>query len=67
MKTSTRLTILALALAINASAFTALHVAMVDGTERAVLANQEFDQVVVSATRMPGELAKGVCPGTQAL
>jgi hypothetical protein len=40
---------------------------MVDVAERAVLANQEFDHVVVSATRLPADLAKGMCPGTKAL
>lgn len=67
MKSKTRLTILALALAINAAALTALNAAMVDGAERAVLANQEYDHVVVSATRTPGSVATGVCPGTKAL
>jgi hypothetical protein len=66
MKSTSRLTILALAVAINAAAFAALNVAMVDGAERAVLANQEVEHVVVSATRAPGELAK-MCPGTKAL
>jgi hypothetical protein len=67
MKSTTRLMIFAAALAINAAAVSALHVAMVDNAERAVLANQEFDHVVVSATRTPAELAKSVCPGTKAL
>jgi hypothetical protein len=66
MKSTTRLTILAFAVAVNAAAFTALHVAMVDGAERALLANQEIEHVVVSATRTPGELAK-MCPGSHAL
>jgi hypothetical protein len=67
MTSTTRLTILALAVAINAAALTALNAAMLDGAERAVLANQEYDHVVVSATRTPGNVATGVCPGTQAL
>lgn len=66
MKSKTRLLILALAVAVNGAAFGALHVAMVDVAERAVLANQEFDHVVVSATRAPADIAK-MCPGTKAL
>src|SRR4051812_3769320 len=53
MTKATRLFILAIALAVNAAAVTALHVAMVQGAEQAVLANQEVDHVVVSSTRMP--------------
>ena len=67
MKRTHRLAALAFAVALNVAAFGALHVAMVDGAERAVLANQELDHVIVSATRTPAELAKGVCPGTKAL
>ena len=67
MKSKTRLLILALAVAVNGAAFGALHVAMVDVAERAVLANQEFDHVVVSATRTPADMAKSQCPGTKAL
>jgi hypothetical protein len=67
MKSKTRLTILALAVAINAAGLAALNAAMVDGAERAVLANQEFDHVVVSATRTPAELAKSMCPGSHSL
>ena len=67
MKSTMRLTILALAVAINAAALTALHAAMVDSTERAVLANQEPEHVMVTATRTPAELARSTCPGTKAL
>ena len=67
MKSKTRLMILALAVAVNGAALAALNVAMVDVAESAVLANQEFDHVVVSATRTPAELAKSQCPGTKAL
>ncbi len=67
MKSTTRLMIFAFAVAVNAAGVTALHVAMVDGAERAVLANQEFDHVVVSSTRTPADLAKSTCPGTKAL
>jgi hypothetical protein len=67
MKSTMRLTILALAVAINAVAFSALNAAMVSGAERAVLANQEFDHVVVSATRTPADMAITSCPGTKAL
>jgi len=59
--------ILTLAVAVNAAALTALHVAMVQGAEQAVAANQEYDHIVVSATRTPSELAKSTCPGTKAL
>jgi hypothetical protein len=67
MKSKTRLVILALAVAINAAALSALNAAMVDSAERAVLANQEFDHVVVVATRAPAEIAGSQCPGTKAL
>src|SRR5256714_15173703 len=67
MTSKTRLMILALAVAVNAAAVSALHIAMVHGAERAVLANQEYDHIVVSATRMPSELAKSTCPGTKSL
>jgi len=70
MKSKTRLMILALAVAVNGAALAALNVAMVDVAERAVLANQEFDHVVVSATRSSGNLAADLakmCPGTKAL
>jgi len=67
MTKATRLFILTIALAVNATGVAALHVAMVQGAEQAVLANQEYDHVVVSATRTPSELAKSSCPGTKAL
>jgi len=67
MTKATRLFIFAFALAVNATAVSALHVAMVHGAEQAALANQEYDHVVVSATRTPSELAKSSCPGTKAL
>lgn len=67
MTTKTRLMIFALAVTVNAAALAALHVAMVQGAEQAVLANQEYDHIVVSATRTPSELAKSTCPGTKAL
>jgi hypothetical protein len=67
MKSKIRLMVLALAIAVNGAAVAALHVAMVDVAERAVLANQEFDHVVVSASRAPADLAKSTCPGTKAL
>jgi hypothetical protein len=67
MTKATRLFIFTFALAVNAAAVSALHVAMVHGAEQAVLANQEYDHVVVSATRTPSELAKSSCPGTKAL
>ena len=67
MTSTTRLMILALAFAVNAAALAALHVAMVQGAEQAVAANQEYDHIVVSASRTPSELAKSTCPGTKAL
>ena len=67
MTSKTRLMILTLAVAVNAAALTALHVAMVQGAEQAVAANQEYDHIVVSASRTPSELAKSTCPGTKAL
>jgi hypothetical protein len=67
MKTTHRLIAFAFAVVLNVAAFGALHVAMVEGAERAVLANQEFDHVVVSATRTPAELAKSICPVSKAL
>src|SRR5258706_1128742 len=71
MTSKTRLMILTLALAVNAGAIAALHVAMVHGAEQAVLANQEYDHIVVSATRAPdslaSELARSSCPGTKSL
>ena len=67
MTNGTRLAILAIALALNAVGVAALNVAMVNGAEQAVLANQEFDHVVVSSTRVPSDLARSSCPGTKAL
>jgi len=67
MTKRTRLLILAIALTVNAAGVAALDVAMVQGAEQAVLANQEYDHVVVSATRTPSELAKSSCPGTKSL
>jgi len=44
---------------------------MVQGAEQAVAANQEYDHIVVSATRtsdhLASEHAKSACPGTKAL
>jgi len=67
MTKATRCLILAAALAVNAAGVAALHVAMVNGAEQAVLANQEYDHVVVSSTRVPSDLARSSCPGTKAL
>ena len=67
MTKATRLLILTFALALNAAGVAALHVAMVNGAEQAVLANQEYDHVVVSSTHLPSELARSSCPGTKAL
>jgi hypothetical protein len=71
MTSKTRLMILALAVAVNAVAIASLHVAMVQGAEQAAAANQDYDHIVVSATRTPDSLASGLakssCPGTKAL
>jgi hypothetical protein len=64
MKTTSRLAVFAFAVALNGAALAALHVAMVDGAERAVLANQETEHVVVSATRTPAAIATSNCPTT---
>ena len=67
MTSTTRLLILTFAFAVNAAALAALHVAMVHGAEQAVAANQEYDHIVVSTTRTPGDMAKSSCPGTKSL
>ena len=71
MTKATRLFIFAFALAVNTAGVAALHIAMVNGAEQAVLANQEYAHVVVSATRSSDSLASGLarssCPGTKAL
>ena len=61
MKT-TRVAVLAFAVALNVAAVAALHIAMVDGAQRALAANQEFEHVVVSASRMPAAIATSNCP-----
>ena len=58
---------LAVALAVNAAALAALHVAMVDGTERALAANAEAEYIVVSAPRTPADVAHINCPAPKAL
>ncbi|HZD19433.1 MAG TPA: hypothetical protein VE325_02075 [Burkholderiales bacterium] len=62
MKTAHRLAALAFAVALNVAALAALHVAMVDGAQQALAANQEFEHVVVSASRMPAAIATSNCP-----
>ena len=62
MRTANRLAVFAFAVALNAAAIAALHVAMVDGAERALVANQEVEHVVVSATRSAPALATSNCP-----
>ena len=66
MKT-TNIIALVVALAVNAAALAALHVAMVDGTERALAANAEAEYIVVSAPRTPADLARSNCPAPKAL
>ena len=67
MKTKNRLIALTVAIALNAAALTALHVAMVDGTQRALAANAETEYVVVNAPRAPTDLAHSNCPAPKAL
>jgi len=62
MKTTNRLAVFAFAVALNAAAVAALHIAMVDGAERAILANQEPEHVIVTATRTPDPVASSNCP-----
>jgi hypothetical protein len=62
MKTANRLAVLAFALALNAAAVAALNIAMIDGAERAILANQEPEHVVVTASRLPAPVATSNCP-----
>ena len=62
MKTANRLAVLAFAVVLNGAAVAALHIAMVDGAERALAANQEFEHVVVSATRTVPAMATSNCP-----
>ena len=62
MKTANRLAVFAFAVALNAVALAALHIAMVDGAERAIAANQELEHVVVSATRESPAIAISNCP-----
>ncbi|HET7364837.1 MAG TPA: hypothetical protein VFJ70_14815 [Burkholderiales bacterium] len=62
MKTANRLAVFAFAVALNAAALVALHIAMVDGAERALVANQEVEHVVVSAARTSPALATSNCP-----
>jgi len=62
MKTANRLAVLAFAVALNVGALAALHIAMVDGAEHALAANQEFEHVVVSASRTPAAIANSTCP-----
>ena len=64
MKTTHRLAVLAFAVALNGAAIAALHIAMVDGAQRAFAANQEYEHVVVSATQAPAPIATSNCPTT---
>jgi hypothetical protein len=64
MKTANRLAVLAFAVALNVAALAALHIAMVDGAQQALAANQEFEHVVVSASRTSPALATSNCPTT---
>jgi len=67
MKTANRLAVFALAIAINGAAVAALHIAMVDGAQRALAANQEVEHIVVSAKRTPAAIAASNCPTAKAL
>ena len=65
MKVWNRVMVLAVAVAVNAAALAALHVAMVQGIERAVAANEAPERVVVTGTRtQQQELAGSNCPTT---
>ena len=67
MKTKNRLVALTVAIAINAAALAALHIAMVEGMERAVAANVEAEYVVVTAPPAPADIAHSNCPAPKAL
>lgn len=67
MKSRISLAVLGLAVAVNAAALAALHVAMVDGVERMQLSLGEPQRVFVSAKRVAGEVAASHCPGTRSL
>lgn len=67
MKTAISVAILGVAAAINIVAIGALHLAMVDGVERAQLSLAEPERIIVSATRHTPELATSACPGPKAL
>ena len=67
MKITNRLVILAAAVAVNATALAALHVAMVAGTERALAANAEPEYVVVTEPRTPQGIARTNCPAPKTL
>lgn len=62
MKTTNRLLVLAVAVAVNAAALAAVHIAMVQGVQRALAANEEPEHVAVTATRPHPELAGSNCP-----
>ena len=62
MKTTNRLLVFAVAVAVNAAALAAVHIAMVQGVQRALAANEESEHVVVTATRPHPELARSTCP-----
>ena len=67
MKTKNRLIALTVAVAINAAALAALHIAMVEGAERALAANVESEYVVVTAPPAPADIARSNCPASKAL
>ena len=67
MKTANRLAVFAFAIVLNGAAVAALHIAMVDGAQRALAANQEVEHIVVSATRTPAAIATSNCPTAKAL
>ena len=67
MKTKNRLIALTAAVAINAAALAALHMAMVEGTERALAANVEAEYVVVTAPPAPADIASSNCPAPKSL
>jgi hypothetical protein len=66
MKTA-RLAALAVAIAVNALALGALHLAMVQGEEQAELARAEPERINVTAEPLPSDLAHNHCSGTSSL
>ena len=70
MKPTVRLIALSLAVAVNAGALVALHVAMVEGADQERVSLQEPERIVITASRASApeqKLAGGNCPNPKAL